>query len=336
MLKDYFEPNAKVKFLHFFQWRSKNLHIISLDSLTLNSSTVKFKAIPLEMNFLIPDYHNSLITPSGEIYITGGQDSMDKNKRYNEVFTVDLEQRKLVQKASMLFKRDSHALCYNEGYIYAIGGISIDRQGKKVVTRTCEKYNILTDQWTEIAPLNLPICNHCACSFENKYIFCFGGRYQPNRISNNIFRYNIEKDIWQCLKLKINDQTEHRFGLTSQAACCQINKNQIFVFGGYHDNRTVSDQSFLLDCSGMIEEKTNMVEGLGNQDQENKKEVCIIKGCNVKKTQFAAPFWDKQVIVHNEKMYCLQNFVAISNPKLSHGNVRRLLVFDGEKWSNLN
>lgn len=50
----------------------------------------------------------------------------------------------------MLIPRDSHAMCYLNGYLYVVGGITISEGGKKVVTKKCEKYNIAGNFWMEI------------------------------------------------------------------------------------------------------------------------------------------------------------------------------------------
>ena len=299
----------------------------------------QFKTIQLAMDWLIPDYHASIITPDGEIYILGGQDSKDTNIKYNYVFKVNVKEGRLEQRAPMLQQRDSHAVCYNEEYLYVIGGLTLSK-GRRVVSRECERYNIVTNKWTALAPVSLPVSNHCACVFQKKYIFCFGGRCQPNKLSNNIFKYTISKDVWVCIQLKMSIQSKQKFALTSQAACCQLNDDQVFVFGGYHENRNVSDQSFLFN-HWVNEEVPNLVKSSVRRfeplkEEENKKDVCLIKGLNVKKIVNAAPFWDKQIIMYKGKLFCLQNAVDPSNPKLVYKSTRKLLMFDGEEWRSLN
>jgi len=345
-MNNYYKPDAKNKLLHFFEWRSRNLHILPLDDIETNLSQAKFTKILLDISFVIPDFHTSLSTPDGEIYLLGGRNAKNHDEKYNQVYTVDFQRKELVKKAPMRYKRDSHAICYNEGYIYVIGGVTFDKEKKKSVLRACERYNVARDEWTEIARVNMPVCNHCACVFQNKYIFCFGGRCQPEKLSNNIFRYTIEEDSWLCIKLQDSMQIRNKFAMTSQAGCCQINEDNIFVFGGYNENRTASNQSFLFSYSsnssynGGLNSLNSTHDDHSNsmlqESEDKKKDICRIKQLNVKKINSAAPFWDKQVIVNNGKIYCLQNDVAAHNARLVYGNRRRLLIFDGTKWSNVN
>ena len=367
-VEDYFNPSCKTRFLHFFQWRSKNLHIISLDNLKKLRGEAKFETIPLSIDFEIPDYHNSLITPDGEIYLTGGQDPKDLNKKFREVYAVSFAKKTLIQKSSMITPRDSHALCYFKGHLYVIGGITINSQGKKTVTNKCEKYNIKDNKWQEIADLTLPVCNHSATVFQNKYIFCFGGRLLPNKLSNNILRYSLDKDEWLKIEVRPQIQTQNKLSLTSQATCYQINEGQIFIFGGYQADRNISSQSFLFEyCAASNDVELKPKSSLKEDMEENKsflnfsskenerkkgsgkrpprkkeggitgkKDICIIKGLNKKNLPHAAPFWDKQVIVDKGKIYCLQNVTMPNDPKLSYSTTRRILVFDGEKWTSLN
>ena len=267
---------------------------------------------------------------------------LSKNKRHrqsSDIYTVDLHEKRLIKKSSMLVKRDSHAICYTSGFIYIIGGITFDNENRPMVSRMCERYNVATNQSTEIAQAPLPVSNHSACVFQDSYIFCFGGRHKPNKLSNNILRYNIEKNAWLCLNLKANSHAKLNFGLTSQGNCCQINDGHIFIFGGYHENRAVSDQSFLF--SYLSEAEESLFAKFKTQSQELQKEdiknkgVWVIKGLNNKKVCFPAPFWDKQTIVQNGKIYCLQNAVSVNDPRVAYSNNRRVLMFDGNKWTSL-
>ena len=335
-MSNYFDSRAKSKLLYYFQPRSKNLFTQYLDKMIPETSYVKFTKTPLAIDFEIPDYYGSIITPNGQIYLLGGRDP-EKSVNYRELYTVNLEQAKLEPRAPMLEKRDSHAVCYHRGEIFVIGGITLEVDGTKTVLRTCEKYNIASNRWSVIADAPLPISNHCACVFKEKYIFCFGGRYKPNKLSNNVLMYNISVNTWISIKVSLNVQSNKNFGLTSQAAACQINDNQIFVFGGFNKNKTASGQSFLFSYSPQPENKLSKSIAKDALNQEhNTIGSCMVKAVNAHELDFAAPFWEKQAIVHENKVFCLQNVVAIENSRLSYSKMRRLLVFDGQKWSNLS
>lgn len=121
----------------------------------------------------------------------------------------------------MNIPRDSHAICYLNGYLYVVGGITIDEDGNKVVTKKCEKYNLAGDFWMEIKDAYMPVSNHCICTYNNKYIYSFGGRAQSGKLTNIIMKYSIENNSWTKLMLAKNGRL--KFSLNSQASCCQIN-----------------------------------------------------------------------------------------------------------------
>lgn len=305
----------------------------------MNSHPLHFRRVQLTMDWPIPDYHASIVTPNGDIYLLGGRKSREPSVKYSEVFRVNLRERRLEPRASMLQRKDSHAVCYNDGYIYAIGGVILNKK-KQTVSRACERYDIMMNKWVSLAQVRLPVSNHCACVFQKKYIFCFGGRCHPGKLSNYIFQYTIEKDFWTFIKPKMNELSINKFALTSQAACCQLNENQIFVFGGFHENRNASDQSFLFTYWKEEEVPTKMKSSVRRyepqKESESKRDVCMVKGLNVKKTINAGPFLDKQIIAHQGKLFCLQNVLDPSNPTQVYVNTRRVLMFDGDEWKSLN
>jgi hypothetical protein len=88
------------------------------------------------------------------------------------------------------------------------------------------------------------------------------------------------------------------------------------VFGGYQSEKKATGQTYLFEVKD------------GNQYE--------INAVNSKSLQFCAPFWDKQVIVHDGAIYALQNVVTVFNSKSSYSTTRRILKFDGKTWKNLS
>jgi hypothetical protein len=67
---DYFRADCKNKLLHFFIPCSQELKLLRLEDVSHgNWKTVNFKAASA-----LPSYFKSLITPNGDIYLTGGSD----------------------------------------------------------------------------------------------------------------------------------------------------------------------------------------------------------------------------------------------------------------------
>jgi vacuolar-type H+-ATPase subunit H len=72
--KDYFHSNSSQKILHFFQDSTRLLRVIDLEGLKKASSkTFTFEQIDLDIQFDIPAWHKSVITPEGRLFITGKQ-----------------------------------------------------------------------------------------------------------------------------------------------------------------------------------------------------------------------------------------------------------------------
>ena len=86
--------------------------------------------------------------------------------------------------------------------------------------------------------------------------------------------------------------------LLSSSACCQINKNQILIFGGTMDSYSKkSKQSFLLEI---------------NFDKEG-KEAHTAKGFNKFDLPIAEGFWNNVPLIFEGSLYCLQNVPNESN-----------------------
>jgi len=72
---------------------------------------------------LIPNFHKSITTPNGDIYLTGGRNP-DGNKS-NDIYKFDMRTRKLVPIAKMKYPRSSHGVVYMNGKIYLCGGYTV-------------------------------------------------------------------------------------------------------------------------------------------------------------------------------------------------------------------
>ena len=238
---DYFVPNAK-KFLHFFQNDEKKLHLLDLSRQERN-----FKQFPLNIDFKIPHFHKSCISPFGEIYLSGGSHPENIHKKLSSFYKVSLQNQTLTPLKGMIVPRSSHCLIYMKRYIYAIGGITSNSQ----FTQKCERYDISHEEWQEIAELNYNAVASCCCSFNDKYIFKFGGIFSPEKLNTYIEMYSPKENRWVLIDAKISESPEilkaHNFKFLSTSACIQINQNQMLIFGGYDEQNQSSTQSFLLE-----------------------------------------------------------------------------------------
>ncbi|KAL4480469.1 hypothetical protein ABPG74_020985 [Tetrahymena malaccensis] len=371
---DYFDKKSLRKFLHFFQNDDNKLHYIDLTELdnydlketakSSNPSNLSSKrvagvdqiynivTIDLKISFRIPSFHKSIATPIGELFLTGGTIPDGQMNKSGWIYQYDWSSQSLIQLSSMNHPRSSHGIAYLAGKIYVVGGY----EHKHVMTKRCERFNLLTKKWEMISNLNYAATSLSLCSFNGRYLFKFGGigeGYDNHLLSPYIERYDQLTDSWEVIDPKLSqvhklNKIGFNFGLLSTSASIQINKTDIFVFGGYHEDNSGSNQSFILQ---VIDEDQNLNNEEEKQydDQQNeydyqgqnqmyKNEVSsqyFIKNINSKLLPNSEAFWNNVPIIFNKKVYALQN-IAGENSDNCLENERKILVFNEREWKALN
>ena len=61
----------------------------------------------------------------------------------------------------------------------------------------------------EIEPCHYGVMHAGVCTFDDKYIYKFGGFDQEGHMIDKIERYNIEKDYWVSIDLKTSISDLH-------------------------------------------------------------------------------------------------------------------------------
>lgn len=69
--KNYFSEDCRHKHLHFFIPSSKELKILDIEGAHVNSN---WKSITFKSKQNLPCFFKSIITPQGDIYLTGGSE----------------------------------------------------------------------------------------------------------------------------------------------------------------------------------------------------------------------------------------------------------------------
>ncbi|HBE9404967.1 kelch repeat-containing protein [Clostridioides difficile] len=114
------------------------------------------------------------------------------------------------------------ALYFYDGYIYKIGGFS----GYSAPTAICQKYNILTNSWTEIA--NMPTARGSACCemYSNQIHVLYGGEDSSSSQAVRVVEYyNTTLNTWSTKTTIIDSKQLHYF------VCAKVNTYKIVVFG---------------------------------------------------------------------------------------------------------
>lgn len=314
-INNYFQNSNQKKFLHFFQSKSKNLHLFELHS--QNPFDVSYHPLELSINFLLPRWHKSIITPSSQIFLLGGVSIDKKAIKLKDVYSFSFESNSLLNKCPMLIARSCFGLVWFRNFLYVIGG-NID---ESQTTSKCEKYNIEEDSWNQICNLNIPASNFGVCSFNDSVIYKFGGKIEDNFLNKTIEKYNPNINKWIIVNFHFEDlEKERSFKLLSSSGCCQINDSQILVFGGVEEefNRK-SNQSFLFE----IKEKRERFDHIIRKIDENN--VCYAEG-----------FWETNPIVYRGHLYALQNFSNEFDKRITFLDKKKLLIFNGIYWKCLN
>lgn len=315
-LNNFFEPECPAKFLHFFHGASKILHYVNLSS--LHDDVAPWEQIALNVYHDIPNFSRSIATPQGLVFLVGGADPIQRENKLPSTFVFEPRQKTLIPRARLNTPRSSHSLTYLNGYIYAIGGIT----NNQIYTAKCERYSIVADTWSPIAPLNYATAACSTCSFNGKYIFKFGGQDPSGSLIIFIEKFDISKNKWTIVDASIDETPEnlHHFGFKfmSTAVCAQINPRQILILGGYDENQRGSRQTFIL-----------------TEDDRNAEDVYTIGYINYKPLPYAEGFWSSQAIIQGGKLYALQNVREEKTNKVFEA-VKRVLVFTGQEWLTFN
>lgn len=122
-----FSNNSPRKYLHFFQHDENLLHYLDLEIGT------EFQAIPLQVNIKLPDFSKSISISNGDLYLIGGGEAGNAEKKSQNIYKFDFETNGLQLVNKLKFGRSSHSVCFNNRYIYVLGGYL----NNQVLTNRC-------------------------------------------------------------------------------------------------------------------------------------------------------------------------------------------------------
>lgn len=173
----------------------------------------------------IPAYSNSIY----ELFISEAIEKKQKKPKKttpNWIIKVDKKT------AFLKFPRVLFGLVSSKNSIYLLGGSTI---GDKLL-RECEQYNIIENTIKEIPPLTERKEGVSTCTYQDRWIYVFGGRLQNfavgsdmlDNFSSLIEQYDMEKQMWTQVLI---DQNSIYKGSTCSGSC-EIEINKIILFGG--------------------------------------------------------------------------------------------------------
>ncbi|EAR85568.1 kelch motif protein (macronuclear) [Tetrahymena thermophila SB210] len=303
---DYFSPQTSRKFLHFFQDNSKIFHYLDLETLSKDSQTQQFQQQILNIQFKIPMYHRSVMTPFGDTYITGGVDVNQKSYVLNTCYKLNYRQATLEPISSMYYPRSNHGIAFCEGYIYVCGGST--NQDNTCLDK-CERFDVEIGRWEQISSLNQK-CSGCSLSqFSNRFLFKFGGNTDIFTLSNTIERYDIQLNEWKIIPFNIipNHIT---MKLPSFCGSCQVNKDEIILLGGSNHSNKLQNV-FLIR---MYSEECDVIL--------------------LKPLPRAGTFWQNPIVLGGV-IFSLQNIIMDKSPDHCYFGKKRILAFNSQIWKQI-
>ena len=131
-----FSNNSPRRYLHFFQHDQNILHYLDLDSGS------QFQTINLNLNFKLPDFHKSISISNGDLFLIAGADSNAPQKKVPNIYKYDFQNNTLQLVNKLKYGRSSHSICFNNRYIYVLGGY-LNNQN---LTNRCERYDIVSNR----------------------------------------------------------------------------------------------------------------------------------------------------------------------------------------------
>ena len=228
--KTYETGNSILSILYYFDINERKL-------VTFNPKNNENVERNFSSNLQLGEGFASIFTEAAVFYLTGGEIK-------NEITSVNIGIQNIEKDFQILKnmqdERRNHAMIKINRTIYVIAGYN----KKKSILRKCEKYDIIKNNWIQIAPLN-DERNFLSSTVVNKrIIYVFGGNLSQDKGYTDIFeKYDTESSIeWNKIIINKNEQWSVRYGLGS----IQISNNEILIFGGLSENEYYMD-SFIFD-----------------------------------------------------------------------------------------
>jgi hypothetical protein len=295
--------------------------ILNTHKLLSNNKNLLF----FKNKFSLPQKVAQICTSEGSYYFNGGYIPALKMYISNNFF-FDEYRETMVNRQPMIHPRASHMAVMVNGFMYTLGGISDEKQvgvvGQQSLNclKTVERYNFQQDKWTELAQMNFRRCQAGVCSFNDKYIFVFGGKNlvkgRHYEFVKEVEIYEINSNVWKTMPYVQSSKLN-----LLQPGAQQVTSNKIIVFGGLSPVEDNDDEApgqidedkekkVLKEDGIRLEVSSKVIEvDVSNGDIEDKEEM--------PQGQFYFP--GTYSFIHSKKLYCL-GFGASDKAQFSSQN----------------
>ena len=198
-LKDYYD--IKRPTVVFFSNVSSNSHQLNVTRYDILSDTYLSSEIKANcLGRFNPSLWNegkgwtALSHPSNNsIFLINGPD----------IFLFDNQNELMLKKRSYPSNEylQRQAVCYNEGFIYMLGGFC---RKEKRLKKACSRYNIVTEKWQHISPMIFAKENAAACAINEFQIIVAGGRTEDGNLSDVVEMYDLRENTWKVFQVNIS------------------------------------------------------------------------------------------------------------------------------------
>ncbi|CAD8147376.1 unnamed protein product [Paramecium pentaurelia] len=255
----------KYKLLHFFETGKS---ILWLYDLSLPNQL--WRPVQISNYIEVLPFSKSLITPDGQIYLTGG--SLPNKKKSNKIYQFNFQNYQLQEIGQMNNGRSSHGLIWKQNELFIIGGYLDNLQ----ITNQCEAFDCINKRIIKLPNLSNALGSPSVSIF-NDIVTVAGGIMQNMSINQQI--EFLQKDNWVSCII-----TSQLTTMASMMCSIQIEQNQLMLFGGYSENNKGSKECTILE----INDKTAKV-------------------IQTKQLPQAEGFWNNIPIIYQGRILALQN-----------------------------
>lgn len=204
---------------YVYYWKADTLYVYFINS----------KKNTRGMDYLT-EYSFGCCMWKNRIYFSGG----GKNEEYYAKTTeCEIQESNITSRslADMLKPKCSHTLVVLNGrYIFSLGGFIDGRD-----SNYCEAYSVDKNKWMAVNPLNEHKAYVIACTFQNRFVYCIGGRGCTVNYSVEIYDGLFPENGWIAKKIvnQIEGLTKNNYGEAIQSSNIEIiilSKNSLLEY----------------------------------------------------------------------------------------------------------
>ena len=186
-----------------------------------NIKTKKIERIKLNIDgSLIKKFepYLSTLNYNGRFYICGGYSTSKL------LFRLNVLNNSLLKLSDMFSGHSYHGMIGINNNIFAVSGFK---------NKNIEKYDIQNNRWELLEQLEESRSSPCCLSYEEKFLYVFGGLSENNTEIKSIKKLDISNNLskWENIELNANDKIPFYFGVL------KLNDKNILLLGGKYDIR---------------------------------------------------------------------------------------------------